>query len=80
MEYDGLLNNNIIIIHLINASANNAILELISMNIPFFVNRLPAVEEYIGKDYPLYFNSIKEIEDIIYNKDLLIRMYESANI
>ena len=44
LEYDGLLNNNIIIIHLINASANNAILELISMNIPFFVNRLPAVE------------------------------------
>lgn len=79
LEYDSLLTNNIIVIHLINASANNAILELMSMNIPFFVNRLPAVEEYIGKDYPLYFSDIHEIENIIHNQDLLIELYESAN-
>ncbi len=78
LEYDSLLTNNIIVIHLINASANNAILELMSMNIPFFVNRLPAVEEYIGKDYPLYFSDIQEIENIIHNQDLLIELYESA--
>ena len=72
-EYDNIILNNVIIIHLINASANNAILELMYLNIPFFVNKLDAVIEYIGNDYPLYFNSLKEIEDIINNKELLIK-------
>lgn len=72
-EYDNIILNNIIIIHLINASANNAILELMYLNIPFFVNKLDAVIEYIGSDYPLYFNSLNEIEEIINNKELLIK-------
>ena len=78
-EYDRLISNNIIIIHLINASANNAILELMYLNIPFFVNKLDAVIEYIGNDYPLYFNSLLDIENIINNKDLLInKMHEAS--
>ena len=71
-EYDNIILNNIIIIHLINASANNAILELMYLNIPFFINKLDAVIEYIGNDYPLYFNSLNEIEEIINNKELLM--------
>jgi len=78
-EYDNIILNNIIIIHLINASANNAILELMYLNIPFFVNKLDAVIEYIGNDYPLYFNSLKDIENIINNKELLIKKMKEAN-
>ena len=78
-EYDTLISNNIIIIHLINASANNAILELMYLNIPFFVNKLDAVIEYIGNDYPMYFNSLQDIENIINSKDLLInKMHEAS--
>lgn len=77
-EYDTIILNNIIIIHLINASANNAILELMYLNIPFFVNKLDAVIEYIGNDYPLYFNSLKEIEEIINNKELLIKKMKAG--
>jgi hypothetical protein len=79
-EYDSIILNNIIVIHLINASANNAILELMSFNIPFFVNKLDAVIEYIGNDYPLYFNSIHEIENIINNKNLLIKKMKEASL
>ncbi len=79
-EYDSIILNNIIVIHLINASANNAILELMSFNIPFFVNKLDAVIEYIGNDYPLYFNSIYEIENIINNKNLLIKKMKEASL
>ena len=56
-----------------NASANNAVVELISLNIPFFINKLDAIMEYIGEDYPLYFNSISELEQIINNKKLLVK-------
>lgn len=72
-EYDHLLLHNIIIINLINASANNAVVELISLNTPFFINKLDAIVEYIGEDYPLYFNSISELEQIINNKKLLVK-------
>ena len=78
IEYDNIILNNIVVIHLINASANNAILELMYLNIPFFVNKLDAVIEYIGPDYPMYFSSLKEIETIINNKELLLSKYKET--
>jgi hypothetical protein len=41
------------------------------MNIPAFVSRLPATEEYLGKEYPLFYNNnnISELETII-NDDI----------
>ena len=40
-KYDNLITTNIVLIDLIDASANNAVLEMISANIPFFVKKLP---------------------------------------
>jgi hypothetical protein len=65
MEYDNMLQNNIIIIPLWGASANNSIMEIIEMNVPAFVTRLPATEEYLGKDYPMFYTENNEIENII---------------
>ena len=79
-DYDNMILNNIIVIHLINASANNAVIELLSLHIPFFVNKLAAVVEYIGEDYPLYFTKLEEVEDIINDTDLLLKkMKEGTN-
>lgn len=74
-EFDDLIMNNIIIISLFDASANNSLLECMEMNIPAFITRLPACEEYLGKDYPMFFNKLEEIESIINNKDLLHDVY-----
>jgi len=63
--YDILLSKNIVFIHLIDASANNTIIECIIRNTPIIVNRLEAVVEYLGKDYPLYFNNLDELDKII---------------
>jgi hypothetical protein len=68
-EFDTMLQTNIVIIPLFGASANNSILEIIEMNIPAFVTRLPATEEYLGKEYPLFYNNISEVETII-NDDI----------
>jgi hypothetical protein len=59
--YDALINNSFLIVHQVNASANNAIIEAISRNIPIFCNRLEAAEEYLGKDYPLFFRDTKDL-------------------
>jgi hypothetical protein len=54
-EYDRLLAENIVFIDLYDASANNAVIECLARTTPILVNRLSAVEEYLGRDYPLYY-------------------------
>jgi hypothetical protein len=71
-DFDNMLQTNIVIIPLFGASANNSVLEIIEMNIPAFVSRLPATEEYLGKEYPLFYNNISEVETIINDDDKLL--------
>jgi hypothetical protein len=78
MEYDMTLQNNIIIIPLWGASANNSIMEIIEMNIPAFVTRLPASEEYLGKDYPMFYIEDSEIENIIDDHTKLHEKYRET--
>jgi hypothetical protein len=75
-DYDHLLGNSYVVIDVYDASANNALIECIARNIPCFVNRIPAIEEYIGNDYPLLFNTMKELESMLLNKALIHSAYE----
>jgi hypothetical protein len=59
-KYDHLLTENVVFINLVDASAVNTIIECIMRNTPICVNRLPAVEEYLGCDYPLYYDNYDE--------------------
>jgi len=64
-EYDELLSKNIVFLHLFDAAANNTVLECIIRNTPIIVNRIESVVEYLGEDYPLYFNEISEVPDLL---------------
>lgn len=70
-EYDVLLTENIAFLDLFDSSANNAIVESIARHTPILVNPLPAVVEYLGKDYPLYFNSLQEAAEKAMDFDLI---------
>jgi hypothetical protein len=59
-EYDRMLAANIVFLHLYDASANNTIIECIARQTPVLVNPLEAVVEYLGADYPLYFDTLEE--------------------
>jgi tetratricopeptide (TPR) repeat protein len=59
-EYEHLLSENIVFIYLYDASGNNTIVECIIRTTPLLINPLPAVIEYLGADYPLYFNTLEE--------------------
>ena len=54
-KYDELLSENIVCIHLVDASAVNTLIECIVRNTPIIVNRHPAVVELLGPWYPLYY-------------------------
>ena len=70
-DYDELLSMNIVLCHIIDANANNSVIECIIRNTPLIINRHPAIEEYLGIEYPLYFDNINDI-DLLLNDDNLI--------
>jgi tetratricopeptide (TPR) repeat protein len=58
--YDALLAENIAFVYLYDASANNAVVECIARGTPLLINRIPAVTEYLGDEYPFYYNDLYE--------------------
>jgi len=70
-EYDLLLSKNIVMIDLYDASANNTVIECIARNTPLLVNPIEGVVEYLGKDYPFYFESLDEAAAKAENLDLV---------
>lgn len=76
-EYNQLIYNNVVMIDLIDASANNAVLELAACNIPFFIKKLPAVVEYLGYNYPGYIKSYTDMNSILSDRENLTnRLYK----
>ncbi len=65
LEYDRFVSSSVLLIHLRDANANNAVLEAIAMATPVIINRHPAAVEYLGADYPLFFDCIADISQIL---------------
>jgi hypothetical protein len=70
-EYDDLLKQNLVFIDLFDAAANNTVLECIIRNTPIIVNKIEGVVDYLGEDYPLYYNDLTEVETLIDTQKIL---------
>lgn len=75
-EYDRLLSENVVFLQMIDASAVNTVIECIVRKTPIVINRLPAIEEYLGIDYPLYYSDLVEAHDKLNSKEWLKRGHE----
>ena len=75
-----MLRSNIVIIPLFDAAANNSVLEIIEMNIPAFVTRVQATEEYLGTDYPLLYESEEEVEAILNDQQRLVQKLKEGTV
>jgi hypothetical protein len=75
-EYDDLFVNNIVYLDLYDSSANNAVIESIARATPILVNPIPAVVEYLGVDYPFYFNSFDEAVEKMNDFNLILATHE----
>lgn len=71
-EYDLIFRNNIVFLDFYSTSANNALLECIYNNTPVLVKKNAACVEYLGEKYPLYFDSLEEVEYKLNNTALII--------
>ena len=50
-----MVRKSVVIVPLWTTSADSAVLEAIASKIPAFVTRLPATEQYLGTEYPMFF-------------------------
>ena len=66
-QYDDILSKNIVFINLVDASAVNTIIECMVRNTPIIVNRLPATEQYLGVNYPLFYDNMDEVYELLKN-------------
>jgi hypothetical protein len=72
-EYEDIITNNVHFVELKSPTASNYLLECISSNSPIFVNREPCIEEYLGKDYPLFYY---DEDDVDFSKENILRGVE----
>lgn len=64
-EYDDWLSGSIVFLNLYDAPANTVVIECIGRGTPLVVNRLAGIEEYLGKDYPLFYDTLQEASAIL---------------
>jgi len=58
-EFDKFMTTTIAFLNLIDTSANNGVTDCLARNIPLLVNCHSAVVQYLGDDYPFYYNSME---------------------
>lgn len=63
--YQEVLASSVIFINLIDAAANNTILECIARGTPILINAVGGVKEYVGNDYPLLYSDMSHAQHLI---------------
>ena len=64
-QYDEILSKYVVFVKLFDASAVNTLIECIVRNTPIIINKLPAVVEYLGDNYPLYYNNLEDVPRLL---------------
>jgi len=57
-DYDVLLSQSIVFLHLIDAAAVNTVIECIVRNTPILINKIPGTVDLLGDEYPLFYDEI----------------------
>lgn len=74
-KYDKLLASSITLVHHLAESPSNAVVECIVRRTPMIINRTRTNVEYLGSDYPLWFDSVRDIPGLINNNDAILDAY-----
>lgn len=74
--YDAFMSTSVVLTHLYGAAANNVVVECVARCTPLAVNRLPAVEFYLGRDYPLFYDGLDEVARLIEDRSRVLAAHE----
>ncbi len=75
-DYDRLLSENLMFADLYDTSANTAVVECIARCTPILLNRLPALEEYLGQAYPFFYDTYDQAVQMAQDLDAVRRTHE----
>ena len=75
-KYEEIIVDNIVVTEIIGSSCNNGIIECIASATPILVNKLDSLIEYLGKDYPFYYHSKKELLEKSQNYELINKTHK----
>ncbi|HSJ04428.1 MAG: hypothetical protein ACAI34_21810, partial [Verrucomicrobium sp.] len=82
--YDSLLSGCVAMTEVVEAAANNVVLECIARSTPLLVNWNSGIVEYLGPNYPLYYSSMAEanwkaasVRQVMAAHDYLLKMDKS---
>ena len=75
-EYDVLLSENIVFFDFYDISASNLVVECIVRNTPILIKKHPATIEYLGEDYPFFFETMEEANLKATDMELIDRAHE----
>ena len=64
-QYDDVLASSLVFNEYWDVSASNAVIEAIARSTPLVINRHPALVEYLGTSYPLFFYHISEVKEML---------------
>lgn len=70
-EYDEWLSSSVVFLNLFDAPANTTVIECIGRGTPIVINRLPGIEEYLGREYPLFYDTLQEASSILIDSNKL---------
>jgi hypothetical protein len=70
-RYDSILTKSVVFLDFYDVVACNTVIECIMMNIPIVTTRLAANLEYLGEDYPLFFDNLEEASAKLKDDDLI---------
>jgi hypothetical protein len=70
-DYDEMMAGRIVLSEYLDAAASNVLIECVVRHTPFLTNRLPAHQEYLGDGYPLFFDDISEVPELLEPERLL---------
>ena len=74
-SYDELLSNNVVFLDLVDCSAVNTVIECVVRNTPLIVNRHPAIEEIVGKEYPGFYSNLHQASSMVQNTKIIASIY-----
>lgn len=64
-DYDCKLTSSVCMLDFFDSAANTSLIDCIERNTPVIIPKIPPVIEYLGEEYPLYFDEVKDIENIL---------------
>jgi hypothetical protein len=78
--YDAKLASTVAFMDAYDSSVNNAVVECIVRHAPIACRRLPATAEYLGEDYALFFDDIREVRGLLTRDSILRAHHQLARI